>query len=227
GRRPAPDPLPCSWRFLSLGRFGTSIFFEPERLNTSWTQPTTATPPPWAGDPCVPGGRVYHPRVEASLRLLGSPAVHLPEGARDLPVDKPASLLYYLASRGDWVTRSELAYLYRPDAPEEVALGNVRVLLHRARSRGWPGELVVEKARLRYDVDTDLGAFRSAAAGADWETALDLYRGEFLAGVELHDAPAYGSWLDAERADLGRQWRLAVPGQATRLRRAEERRVGR
>ena len=156
--------------------------------------------------------------MEASLRLLGSPAVHLPEGARDLPVDKPASLLYYLASRGDWVTRSELAYLYRPDAPEEVALGNVRVLLHRARSRGWPGELVVEKARLRYDVDTDLGAFRSAAAGADWETALDLYRGEFLAGVELHDAPAYGSWLDAERADLGRQWRLAVLGQATRLR---------
>src|SRR5690606_36023132 len=39
GRRPAPDPLPCSWRFLSVGRFGTSIFFEPERLNTSWTQP--------------------------------------------------------------------------------------------------------------------------------------------------------------------------------------------
>lgn len=155
--------------------------------------------------------------MEASLRLLGSPAVHAPEGARDLPVDKPASLLYYLASRGGWVTRSELAYLYRPDAPEEVALGNVRVILHRARSRGWPGELVVEKARLRYVVDTDVAAFADAAARGDWEAALGLYRGEFLAGVEVHDAPAYGSWLDAERADLRRRWRACALGLAASL----------
>ncbi len=155
--------------------------------------------------------------MEASLRLLGSPAVHAPEGARDLPVDKPASLLYYLASRGGWVTRSELAYLYRPDAPEEVALGNVRVILHRARSRGWPGELVVEKARLRYVVDTDVAAFSGAAARGDWEEALGLYRGDFLAGVVVHDAPAYVSWLDDERADLRRRWRACVLGLAARL----------
>ncbi|HZW28769.1 MAG TPA: BTAD domain-containing putative transcriptional regulator, partial [Trueperaceae bacterium] len=134
-----------------------------------------------------------------------------------LPVDKPASLLYYLASRDGWVTRSELAYLYRPDAPEEVALGNVRVILHRARARDWPGELVVEKARVRYAVATDLAGFREATGRGEWEAALRLYRGDFLAGVDLRDAPAYGSWLDAERADLRREWRGAVLREAARL----------
>jgi hypothetical protein len=38
----------------------------------------------------------------------------------DLPLDRPASLAYHLSLRSDWVRRSELAYLYYPDANESL-----------------------------------------------------------------------------------------------------------
>lgn len=133
---------------------------------------------------------------------------------RDLPVDKPAALLYYLARRPDWVERAELAFLFRPDAPEDVALGNVRVLLHRARSRGWPGELTIEKTRVRYSVATDVEAFERAVENGAWEEALRLYRGPFLAGVGSAGVAGFEAWLDLERRDVAAAWRRAALGLA-------------
>ena len=163
---------------------------------------------------------------------------------RDLPVDKPASLLYYLASRADWVGRSELAYLYRPDAPEEVALGNVRVLLHRAktlvegvlapehspapersagteRSPAPPLELgfEVEKTRVRFLVETDVAEFRRLARAAS-TSALSLYRGPFLSGVSVRESPGYDTWLELERSNLSQQWRHLALAECTRLQRS-------
>ena len=118
--------------------------------------------------------------MTSRLRLLGSPRLETASAAvdetghetgaptdsglasvRDLPIDKPAALLYYLAVRGDWVRRAELAYLIRSDAPESVALANVRVLLHRAKGVA-PSELEVERGRVRWRVDTDVADFRRA-----------------------------------------------------------------
>jgi len=155
--------------------------------------------------------------VAFSLRLLGVPKVATAGDLSDLPLDKPASLLFYLAQRGDWVSRSELAFLYRPDAPEEVALGNVRVYLHRAKERFWARALETEKFRVRYPIQTDVQAFERALEQHDWEAALALYRGPFLSGVYVPDAPGYETWLELERQDLMRKWRTAALGQSRSL----------
>jgi DNA-binding SARP family transcriptional activator len=140
--------------------------------------------------------------VVSSLQLLGVPKVTTAGNLSDLPLDKPASLLFYLARRGDWVSRSELAFLYRPDAPEKVALGNVRVYLHRARERLWAQSLEVEKFRVRYLVETDVQAFEDALERQAWAAALELYRGPFLSGIQVQDAPGFETWLELERQDL-------------------------
>ena len=144
------------------------------------------------------------------LRLLGVPREDIAGEPGDLPLDKPASLLYYLAQRGDWVGRSELAFLYRPDAPERIALSNVRVLLYRAKERPWAEGLEVEKFRVRYRVDTDVQVFFAALEQRAWARALDLYRGPFLTGIQVADAPGYDTWLELERQDLHQKWRFAA-----------------
>ena len=174
---------------------------------------------------------VYNPSVEPRLRLLGSPRLEpgdetigagddaVSVAARDLPVDKPAALIYYLAVRGDWVRRAELAYLVRPDAPERVALANVRVLLHRAKSIA-PSELEVERGRVRWRVDTDVADFRASIGRRDDALALALYRGPFLDGVSVPDSPGLDTWLELERSNLSQQWRHLALAECTRLQRS-------
>lgn len=164
---------------------------------------------------------VYNPTVETRLRLLGSPQLEHGDAIDDLPVDKPASLLYYLAVRGDWVRRGEFAYLYRPDAPEEVALANVRVLLHRAKLIA-KGGLEVERSRVRYLINTDVADFHRLAADGDLQAALALHRGPFLAGVSVSESPGYDTWLELERADLAHAWRAAALREGARLELAGE-----
>lgn len=59
---------------------------------------------------------------DVDLRLLGSPAAVVDGEPTALPAHVPASILAYLAVARDWVARTELAYLYRPDEPETAAL---------------------------------------------------------------------------------------------------------
>lgn len=81
----------------------------------------------------APGQWVAYTLVVAwHLRLFGVPMAEREDQLLTISLDKPSSLLFYLAERGDWVSRSELAYLYRPDVPESLALSTVRKLLHRA-----------------------------------------------------------------------------------------------
>jgi predicted ATPase/DNA-binding SARP family transcriptional activator len=134
-----------------------------------------------------------------------------------LPVDKPASLLYHLAQRGDWVTRNELAFLYRPDADVDIALANVRKLLHRAREHPWAAGLEVERFRVRFVMESDASLFRQAVTGERWADALELYTGAFLEGVSLPDVPGYDAWLDLERADLGHAWQRAARQRTRQL----------
>ena len=73
------------------------------------------------------------------LNLLGSPRLHTDHGSVDLPDALPGYLLAYLAARGHWVLREELAALLWPQATPAEAQRNVRVNLNRLRSllRTW------------------------------------------------------------------------------------------
>ncbi len=152
--------------------------------------------------------------MDFRLKLLGVPKIDLKSGVSDLPLDKPTSLLYYLAQRGDWVSRSELAFLYRPDSPEKIALSNVRLYIHRVKKYPWTEALEVEKSRIRYQIKTDVQDFNKTIKQEDWTKALELYQGTFLEGINLHKSAAYETWLELERQDLNRKWRLATLKQA-------------
>ena len=156
--------------------------------------------------------------MDFRLKLLGVPKIDLKSEISDLPLDKPTSLLYYLAQRGDWVSRSELAFLYRPDSPEKVALSNVRLYIHRVKKYPWADTLEVEKSRVRYQIKTDVQDFNKTIKQADWTKALELYQGPFLEGISLHKSAAYETWLELERQDLSGKWRLATLKQANMLK---------
>ena len=48
----------------------------------------------------------------------------------------------------------------------------------------------------------DAAAFEAALDAGDLHTAVELYRGDFLNGVHVSDAPDFERWLDDERARL-------------------------
>jgi len=151
------------------------------------------------------------------LRLLGSPRLDAAEASRDLPLDRPASLGYLLAHRGDWVRRAELACLYNPEADESSALSNLRKLAHRLRQQGWAEGLEADTSRLRLRLPTDVHEFRAALQCRDWAQALQLYRGAFLEGLAFPDLAGYDDWLALERQDLARAWRTALLEQVRTL----------
>lgn len=144
------------------------------------------------------------------LRLLGPPRLESAGQTRELALDRPASLGYYLVQRGDWVRRTELAYLYSPDADESAALGNLRKLVHRLRHQGWADALEADTSRLRLRLRTDVQDFREALARRDWAGALELCQGSFLDGLAFPDLAGYEAWLELERQDMTRAWRSAI-----------------
>ena len=152
-----------------------------------------------------------------TLHLLGVPTVVHEGRASPLPVHTPASLLVYLAVAGGWVARTELAYLYRPDEPEGVALQYLRLQLHRAQRLAWASGLEVAADRVRWCPETDLAAFDAAFARQDWVTAVAAYAGPLLAGYGPRGQPTFETWLELERGDVERRYRRALEAEASRL----------
>ncbi|MCA9837090.1 MAG: tetratricopeptide repeat protein [Trueperaceae bacterium] len=143
------------------------------------------------------------------LELLGRAAVTVNGKLEPIPFNKPSSLLFHLAFRATWVSRSELAFLYRSDVSEVDALSYLRKLIFRAKKYPWASGLEINETHLRWLVDSDVKVFREALKKQDWPRALASYQGDLLAGLSLADAPAYAAWLELERSDLERQKRLA------------------
>ena len=153
------------------------------------------------------------------LNLLGTPLLAAGTSVQILPFNKPTSLLFYLALRGSWASRSELAFLFRPDETEEQALAYLRKLVFRARRLDWGVELELTNAQLRWPIRTDVADFKEAIQRADWGSALNLYRGPLLAGLSLPGAPGYDAWLELEREQLCAAWRRASLNHAGQLER--------
>ncbi len=156
------------------------------------------------------------------LRLLGDPVVERASTAVAAPLNTPTSLLFYLAASGDWVSRSELAYLYRPDEAESEALAYLRLQVHRAQGLPWADGLEVEAQRLRWRVDTDLAAMRAAREARRWREVINLYGGPLLGRWELRDKPTYNAWLELEREGAQQAYSTALREEAGRWKRAAD-----
>ena len=144
------------------------------------------------------------------LTLLGLQAVRGSDGREfaSLPAQpKRFALLAYLAMAGGggFHRRDTLAAMFWPDLDQFAARRALRNTLYHLREAIGDGVLIaqgddalaIDAARMTCDV-TRLAA---AVAEGRYEEAVDLYRGELLAGMHFANAgEAFEEWLARERA---------------------------
>ena len=158
------------------------------------------------------------PPAPAGLRLELLGGLRL---ARDgapllgLAYAKGRALLAYLAVTGRTHTREALAALFWGELPDDAARQNLRAVLADLR-RVAGHHLVISRETVAFDraapywldVEEFEAALRRPGAGdvppeaERLRTAVDLYRGDLLAGFAVRDAPAFDEWLAAERERL-------------------------
>jgi DNA-binding SARP family transcriptional activator/predicted ATPase len=155
-----------------------------------------------------------------SLRLWGSPEVRFGERPLAFRTRKAFALLAYLAVAGGQQTREHLSVLFWPES--DAALGraslrNTLGYLHAALGAADPASryLVVSREAIGFDPqvphDSDLAALQGAMAAlragdvgrdeliARLDAAATAYRGDFLAGFSLGDAPEFDDWATLQR----------------------------
>ena len=164
------------------------------------------------------------------LRLLGPLSLVEEDGTPVRSVlgqPKRFALLARLAAirPGASVRRDTLVALFWPRLEQQRARTNLRQALYQLRRSLEPGT-VTGKGKELVGVDPeklwcDAAAFSERLAEGSAEQALELYRGPFLDGFHLPDAPAFERWLDTKREELLRNHQGAVEELA---REAEEER---
>lgn len=166
-------------------------------------------------------------RSSLSLYLLGPLAMESADGPLSIRYNKARALLAYLALEGGFHTREALAFLLWPDASVQAGRENLRRMLFLLKDALKPDAIESSRDVLRLRAEaglwTDVGAFtsvldseqRALAMGAviDAERiahAVALYRGEFLQGLELDDAPDFGNWVQMRREQYHQRYLQAL-----------------
>lgn len=146
------------------------------------------------------------------IRVFGFPSITLDE--RDIPLSptRPMQLLAYLAIRGSWQGRGDVAQLFWPEQASKLAYSNLRNLLHKAVAAA--PYLPVESTQhaLRLNVPSDLDDFNLAIQSKDWHAAVRIGAQELLRGFEAAAPEPYLLWLQSEREAKLEQWKQAVHG---------------
>jgi len=167
------------------------------------------------------------PSSKLRLNLLGPPEVHLGEKPLTFPTRKTLALLIYLALEENEQPRERLAALLWPEANPERShgslrntLGHLKSALRQASGRAQTAYLSVTHTALALNRDADIHldlqtvgrayalarAERASRASLDSAASLPVlqeaaasYRGDFLAGFSLGDAPGFDDWTAAQR----------------------------
>ena len=155
------------------------------------------------------------------LRLLGPPEVRADGDLLDFATRKTLALLAYLALEEGMQRRERLAALFWPESDVSRGRANVRNTLNYLRNSlpqtasGDTPHLLIERDTLGFNTDADYSldldtvavaadlVARRAGDGEDeasaLQAALDCYRGDFLQGFSLDDAPEFDQWATLER----------------------------
>ncbi len=156
-------------------------------------------------------------RTLGSLNLRGSDGEEI---TAILSQPKRCALLVYLAIArpGDFHRRDTLLTLFWPERDDVRARNALSQSLSFLR-RHLPDGTILSRGTEEVGVASeaisgDVARFRAALAESRWAEALDLYRGEFLAGFHVGGAIEFEDWLAGEREHLregaaGAAWSLA------------------
>lgn len=154
-----------------------------------------------------------------SFRMLGAASLFIGEQLLDeFRSRKEAALLFYLAQTGEAQERAVIADLLWDDRTTKQALGNLRTVIARLRKQVGD-ELQVTRTALalaptsRHEVDSRIlletlvafGQVDSVEKADALLRALDAYRGDFLAGFSLPDAPQFDAWVTTTREEIRRE----------------------
>ena len=129
-------------------------------------------------------------------------------------------ILVLLAAAGSTgMSRDKLlAYLW-PEADADRARHVLNQLLYAQRRQVGDEALFLGRKTLRLNpavIWSDVEAFDLASEAHDPEAAVALYRGPFLDGFFLKDAPEFERWVDAQRGRLARRATGALIALAAR-----------
>jgi len=111
------------------------------------------------------------------------------------------------ASGGRGLTRDKLVGLLWPEVDEARARSALSQALYALKRDTGVADLVIGYDRLSLSdaaITSDVGEFETAIANGELAQAATLYRGAFLDGVHLDDAPELEHWLDGTRLRLER-----------------------
>ena len=165
------------------------------------------------------------------LRLLG--VVELsgaPRAELDAVLAQPKrlALLAYLALNrdGGFARRDTIVGAFWPELDDAHARNALSQALRFLRRH--LGDVVIlrrgeEEVRLNSDaIRCDVELFEQACSLDDHVRAIELYRGELLAGLFVNDAPGFDVWLESRRADLARRYWRSLEGAADQYQRTGE-----
>jgi DNA-binding SARP family transcriptional activator len=146
------------------------------------------------------------------VRLMGTPEIIMGGMSFTLKHLKSRALLFYLAATGKAHTRSHVATLLWGEFGQSEAYHSLRSSLYHLRKALQivpvedvlvsDGELL-SLAPASYECD--VLAFRRLLAQDDEvavSQAVELYRGPFLQGFTLNDAPGFDDWIQIENTRL-------------------------
>jgi predicted ATPase/DNA-binding SARP family transcriptional activator len=151
--------------------------------------------------------------------LFGVPVLQ-PRAGEELvfTTERPFQVLAYLACRGGWVTRDEVATWLWPERSQAVARSNLRKVLLLAQRLPIAPALESQGGRLRWPAPTDVAQFDAACADGRWHDALALYRGPLLEGMDQALSTEAAAWLALERERVLDRWRDAAARRLDALR---------
>ena len=119
---------------------------------------------------------------------------------------RPLALLAFLSARERPCERDEVLLMLWPDSTPCRAKHLLSQNLYALRRDLQASDLLIPaqgSVCLNPEVITsDVREFRRALARGDLESALKVYRGDFLGGFHLDDSPEFEAWRKAERTRL-------------------------
>ncbi len=127
---------------------------------------------------------------------------------------RPLALLAMLAGAGERaVPRAKLIQQLWADSDEEKARRVLAQTVYTLRRDLGRDDLVLGTTDLRLNPDaitTDLAEFHAAIGRQEYERAVAIYRGPFLDGFYLSDAPEFERWAEEERTHLAERYRRSL-----------------
>jgi serine/threonine-protein kinase len=129
------------------------------------------------------------------------------------------ALLAVVAAAGQrGASRDKLLSLLWPDSEPEPARHSLYQAVHAIRRSAGSEEVFLGSSTLQLNpqlITSDVAEFEEAVEAGAQEQAARLYRGPFLDGFRLENAPEYERWQDGERARHAREYAAALEALAS------------